>query len=107
VLEDFAVARAERNLKSLVDRAPRNAHRHIDQSVEDVPVDEINIGEAILIRAGEIIPVDGLITSASAVIDESALTGEPIPVTRLEKDQVRSGTLFSILQGFSRGSPMG
>jgi heavy metal translocating P-type ATPase len=93
VLEDFAVARAERNLKSLVDRAPRTAHRHIGQSVEDVPVDEINIGEAILIRAGEIIPVDGLITSASAVIDESALTGEPIPVTRLEKDQVRSGTV--------------
>jgi heavy metal translocating P-type ATPase len=93
VLEDFAVARAERSLKSLVDRAPRTAHRHICQSVEDVPVDEINIGEAILIRAGEMIPVDGLITSASAVIDESALTGEPIPVTRLGKDQVRSGTV--------------
>ena len=64
VLEDFAVARAERSLKSLVDRAPRIAHRHIGQSVEDVPVDEIKIGDAILVRAGEIIPVDGLITSA-------------------------------------------
>jgi cation transport ATPase len=93
VLEDFAVARAERSLKSLVDRAPRIAHRRAGQSVEDVSVDDIKIGETIVVRAGEVIPVDGLITSSSAVIDESALTGEPIPVTRLEKDEVRSGTL--------------
>jgi heavy metal translocating P-type ATPase len=93
VLEDFAVARAERSLKQLVDRAPRIAHRLADQSVEDVPVDDIRIGDAILIRAGEVIPVDGLITSPTGIIDESALTGEPIPVTRLERDEVRSGTL--------------
>jgi heavy metal translocating P-type ATPase len=92
-LEDFAVARAERSLKQLVDRAPRIAHRRSDESVEDVPVDDIKIGDAILVRAGEIIPVDGLITSPTAVIDESALTGEPIPVTRLEREEVRSGTL--------------
>jgi heavy metal translocating P-type ATPase len=93
VLEDFAVARAERSLKDLVDRAPRIAHRRDDNSVEDVTVDDIKIGDAILVRAGEVVPVDGLVTSASAVIDESALTGEPIPVTRLEKDEVRSGTV--------------
>ena len=93
VLEDFAVARAERSLKSLVDRAPRIAHRRVAESVEDVPVDEVKISDAILVRAGEIVPVDGLITSASAVIDELALTGEPIPVTRFERDEVRSGTL--------------
>ena len=93
VLEDFAVARAERSLKSLVDRAPRTAHRRVDQSLEDVPVDEVKIGDAILVRAGEIIPVDGLVTSPSAVIDELALTGEPIPVSRHEGEDVRSGTL--------------
>ncbi len=93
VLEDFAVTRAERSLKHLVNRAPRIAHRRADQSVEDVPVDDLKIGDAILIRAGEVIPIDGLITSASAVIDELALTGEPIPATRLEKDQVHSGTV--------------
>jgi heavy metal translocating P-type ATPase len=93
VLEDFAVARAERSLKSLVDRAPRTAHRRVGQSVEDVPVDEVEIGDAILVRAGEIIPVDGLLTSSGAVIDESALTGEPIPVARQEGEDVRSGTL--------------
>jgi heavy metal translocating P-type ATPase len=93
VLEDFAVARAERSLKQLVDRAPRIAHRLADQSAEDVPVHDIKIGDAILVRAGDVIPVDGMITSATAVIDESALTGEPIPVARHEKDKVRSGTL--------------
>jgi heavy metal translocating P-type ATPase len=93
VLEDFAVTRAERSLRSLVDRAPRIAHRRLAQSVEDVPVDEVKIDDTILVRAGEIVPVDGLIASVSAMIDESALTGEPIPVTRLEKDEVRSGTL--------------
>ena len=93
VLEDFAVARAERNLRSLVDRAPRFAHCRVGQTVEDVPIDEVKIGDAILVRAGEVIPVDGLITSPSATIDESALTGEPIPVTRPQGEIVRSGTL--------------
>ena len=59
-LEDYAVARAERNLKSLVDRAPRLAHRRIGQAVADVDIRDVKIGDAILIRAGEIIPVDGL-----------------------------------------------
>ena len=55
--------------------------------------DDVKIGDAILIRAGEIIPVDGLITSPVAVVDESALTGEPIPVTRQAGENARSGTL--------------
>jgi heavy metal translocating P-type ATPase len=93
VLEDFAIARAERNLKSLVDRAPRIAHRRVDQIVEDVPIEEVRIGDAIVIRAGEVIPVDGLVASPIAVIDESALTGEPIPVTRQDGETTRSGAL--------------
>ncbi len=93
VLEDFAIARAERNLKSLVDRAPRIAHRRVDQIVEDVPIEEVRIGDAIVIRAGEVIPVDGLVASPIAVIDESALTGEPIPVTRQDGETARSGAL--------------
>jgi heavy metal translocating P-type ATPase len=93
VLEDFAIARAERNLKSLVDRAPRIAHRRVDQIVEDVPIEEVRIGDAIVIRAGEVIPVDGLVASPIAVIDESALTGEPIPATRQDGETARSGAL--------------
>ena len=93
LLEDYAVTRAERNLKLLVDRAPRLAHRRVDQVIEDVAVNDVKIGDAILVRSGEIIPVDGLITSPVAVIDESALTGEPIPVTRKAGENARSGTL--------------
>jgi heavy metal translocating P-type ATPase len=93
VLEDFAVARAERDLKSLVDRAPRVAHRRTGTAVEDIPVEQVRVGNDILVRAGEVVPVDGLLASQAAVIDESALTGEPIPVTRRQGEPVRSGTL--------------
>ena len=93
MLEDFAVARAERDLKSLVDRAPRVAHRRTDESVEDVPINKVAIGDVILVRAGEVIPVDGVIASVSATLDEAALTGEPIPVTRSKGDPVHSGTI--------------
>jgi heavy metal translocating P-type ATPase len=93
VLEDLAVARAERDLKSLVDRAPRVAHRKVGTAVEDIPVDQVAKGDSILVRAGEIIPVDGVIAGPGAMIDESALTGEPIPVARRQAEQVKSGTL--------------
>ena len=89
LLEDYAVGRAERNLKLLVDRAPRLAHRRADELVEDVAVNDVKIGDVILVRAGEVIPVDGLITSQVAVIDESALMGEPIPVTRRAGENAR------------------
>jgi heavy metal translocating P-type ATPase len=93
VLEDFAVGRAERDLKSLVDRAPRVAHRRIKGSVEDVPIEQISIGDALLVRAGEIIPVDGHITSPAASLDESTVTGEPIPVARRAGEAARSGAI--------------
>lgn len=93
VLEDFAIARAERDLKSLIDRAPRIAHRRQDSTIADIPIDQVAVGDTILVRAGEVIPVDGIILSPGAVIDEAALTGEPIPVTRREGEPVRSGTV--------------
>jgi heavy metal translocating P-type ATPase len=93
VIEDFAVSRAERDLKSLVDRAPRVAHRRAASAVEDVPIEQVAIGDDILVLAGEVIPIDGVITSPGAMIDEAALTGEPIPVARREGELARSGTI--------------
>ncbi len=93
LLEDFAVARAEQDLRSLIDRVPRVAHRRLASSVEDVPVEQVAVGNEILVRAGEIIPVDGVITGQAAMIDEAALTGEPIPVSRQAGELVRSGSL--------------
>ena len=93
VLEDFAVARAEHNLRALVDRAPRIAHRRRDHRIEDVPVGDVIVGDTILIRGGEVIPVDGIVISPSAMIDESALTGEPIASAKSQGSSVFSGTL--------------
>jgi cation transport ATPase len=92
-LEDFAVGRAERELKSLVDRAPRFAHRRVGDSFEDAPIDQVSVGDALLVRAGEIVPVDGLITSSGASLDESAVTGEAMPVARRAGEAARSGTV--------------
>jgi heavy metal translocating P-type ATPase len=93
LLEDIAVARAERDLKSLIDRAPRTAHRRIASTIEDVPIEQVTVGDDILVRAGEIVPVDGIITSQIATIDEAALTGEPIPASRQAGELARSGSL--------------
>jgi heavy metal translocating P-type ATPase len=93
VLEDVAVSRAERDLRSLVDRAPRLAHRRADHGVEDVPVAAIAVSDCLLVRAGEVIPVDGIVASAAASIDESALTGEPIPVLKAKSAAIYSGSL--------------
>ena len=93
ILEDIAVSRAEHNLRSLVDRAPRVAHRRLHEGVEDAPVECIAVGDELLVRAGEVIPVDGIVGSDTATIDESALTGEPIPVARLRGAAVYSGSL--------------
>jgi P-type E1-E2 ATPase len=93
LLEDIAVARAERDLRSLIERAPRVAHRRIGSNIEDVPIDHVAIGDDILVRAGEVVPVDGVVRSQLATIDEAALTGEPIPVSRRAGELARSGSI--------------
>src|SRR6516162_10970333 len=63
ILEDFAVARAERDLRSLIDRAPKIAHHRVASTVVDVPIEQVAIGDEILVRGGEVIPVDGTVQS--------------------------------------------
>lgn len=93
VLEEIAVARAEHDLRSLVDRAPRQVHRKSGERIEDVPVEGVAVGDELLVKAGEIVPVDGVVASAFAAIDESAVTGEPIPVQKARGSAVLSGSL--------------
>jgi heavy metal translocating P-type ATPase len=93
LLEDYAVGRAERDLKSLIDRAPRIAHRYTGRQVEDIAVDKIAVGDRLLVRAGEIIPVDGILTSEVGAVDEAAVTGEPLPVIRQRNAPLRSGSV--------------
>ncbi|PDT75018.1 heavy metal translocating P-type ATPase [Bradyrhizobium sp. C9] len=93
VLEEIAVARAEHDLRSLVDRAPREAHRRIGDRIEEIPISDVAVGDQLLVRAGEVVPVDGVVTSTAATIDESALTGEPIPVVKVRGAAVFSGSV--------------
>jgi heavy metal translocating P-type ATPase len=93
VLEEVAVARAEHDLRSLLDRAPRVAHRRVNDGSEDVPVGLVAVGDELIVRAGEVIPVDGVVASPAATIDTSALTGEPIPVISVHGAAIYSGSL--------------
>jgi heavy metal translocating P-type ATPase len=92
-LEAAAGRRARRELTALLERAPRIAHRRRGEKLEEVPVEQLEVGDRILVRAGEVIPVDGAVQSEGAVIDESTLTGEPLPVARGRGTTVSSGTL--------------
>ena len=92
LLEARAAARARRELSLLVERAPRTARRVIEGGVVEIPVDDVVVGDLLLVGTGEIVPVDGRLRSA-AVLDESALTGEPLPVERVAGDDVRSGVV--------------
>ncbi|MDG4875274.1 heavy metal translocating P-type ATPase [Mesorhizobium sp. WSM4935] len=93
VLEDFARGRAERNLRALTDRAPRVAHRKSAQGTETVQIGQVAVGDELLVRAGELLPVDGILIDTSALLDESTVTGEPLPERRAAGDALRSGTV--------------
>src|ERR1035437_4629710 len=75
------------------DRAPRVAHRRVNDGIEDVPIGAVAVDDRLLVRAGEVVPVDGVVTSGAATIDESALTGEPIPVVKTKGAAIFSGSL--------------
>ena len=94
-LEDYAAHRATRELDLLVDRAPSFAQRINPNTseVERVAVGEIAVGDLVVVRSSEVVPVDGTVVSDRAVLDESSVTGEPIPVTYAKDDSILSGTV--------------
>ena len=91
-LEAYADRRARRELSSLLQRAPRSAHRYEASVLVTIPIEDVRPGDRLLVKPGEVIPVDGLV-AATAVVDESAVTGESIPVEKGPGDAVRSGTV--------------
>ena len=91
-LESFAEGRAWREMSDLLSRVPRTATRHRNGALDEVPLDDIAPGELLLIRQGDVAPVDGTIESLRAMLDQAALTGESMPV-RLDRGQdVMSGS---------------
>ena len=91
-LETFASRRARRELTALVERAPRSARRRRDSGWEEISAERVQVGDILLVRAGEVIPTDGALHSEGAVIDESSLTGEPLPASYAKGQLIRSGT---------------
>ncbi len=90
-LESFAQGRARREMSDLLSRVPRTATRNRNGALDEVPLDDIAPGDLLLIRQGDVAPVDGTVQSARAMLDQSALTGESMPA-RLEHGQdVMSG----------------
>ncbi|TPE53679.1 heavy metal translocating P-type ATPase [Amaricoccus solimangrovi] len=91
-LESFAEGRARRDMSDLLSRVPRSATRHRNGALEEVPLDGIAPGDRLLIRQGDVVPVDGRVASRAAFLDTSALTGESLPVRLAEGSEAMSGS---------------
>jgi P-type Cu+ transporter len=93
VLELRARTRTGAAIRALLGLAPNTARRISDGQEEDVPLDQIKVGDLLRVRPGEKIPVDGTVTEGSSAVDESMITGEPIPVSKQAGDRVIGATV--------------
>jgi len=94
VLELKARSRASAAIKALLQLAPKTARRiHADGTEADVSLNDVQVGDSLRVRPGEKVPVDGIVVEGSSSVDESMLTGEPVPVTKRAGDRVVGATL--------------
>jgi heavy metal translocating P-type ATPase len=92
-LEDYAEHRANSELHSLLEHAPQIAHVIRNRKTLDVAVKEIHVGDRLIIKPGEVVPVDAIILEGSASFDEASLTGESLPQVKEVNDSILSGTV--------------
>ncbi len=92
-LEGFAVRRASSVLEALAKRMPHIAHHKNQEAVVDIPIDQINIGDELIVLPHEICPVDGKVTEGHGTMDESYLTGEPFIISKVVGSEVISGAI--------------
>jgi len=93
-LDDYGFRRASSSLDALIARAPKIANRkRRDGGIEEVEVKDVAVGDTVIVRSGDMIPVDGFLIRGPAEVDESALTGEPLPRTKADGDVLMSGSL--------------
>ncbi|MCH5461858.1 cadmium-translocating P-type ATPase [Lactobacillus sp. LC28-10] len=92
-LEDYAAHKANADLQSLLDKSPQNAHLMVNGNIKAIAVDQVDVGDWLLVKPGEVIPVDGTIVLGSTTLDESSLTGESRPVDKVVSDTVMSGSV--------------
>ena len=96
ILELRARSQTSAAIKSLLGLAPKTARRiHEDGTEEDIPLTHVHIGDTLRIRPGEKVPVDGVVLEGESAVDESMLTGEPVPVTKRPGDKVIGATINS------------
>jgi heavy metal translocating P-type ATPase len=92
-LEAYAMYRATASLEALLARAPKIAHRFSGAQLEDVTVEEVRPGDMLAVKPGDLVPVDGVVTAGTSAVDQSALTGEPIPIRALPGTELMSGSV--------------
>src|SRR5690606_25523206 len=92
-LEDYAGHRAEHELDALLTRAPQKARILRGGKEVEVKVSEVRTGDMLIIRPGELVPVDAVITEGSAKFDESSLTGESLPQSKEKGEELLSGSI--------------
>lgn len=92
-LEAYAMQRASSSLEALLARAPKIAHRLRGEQVEDVPVDSVVIGDTLIVRPGDLVPVDAEVMSGTSSVDQSAITGEPLPIRAVAGTHLLSGSI--------------
>jgi cation transport ATPase len=92
LLESYAEQRARREMTALLGRVARTAMRHVGDRLAEVAIEDLAIGDRVLVRHGEVVPVDGSLASGHALVDQSALTGEGIPVEKRAGDEILSGS---------------
>src|SRR5512144_1688039 len=91
-LETYAERTARREMTALLSRVPRTAIRHRDGQLEEVAIDVVSPGDRLLLRRGDVVPVDGTVAEGVGVLDQSALTGEPLPIKAKPGEPVLSGS---------------
>lgn len=92
-LEDYASHQASRELRSLLDNSPQVAHRIDGEEISELAVDEVQVGDLILVKPGELVPVDGRVVAGVSSVDESSLTGESKPIEKKLHDELMSGSI--------------
>lgn len=92
-LEDYATSQADKELRSLLKNSPRIADKLVNGKIEEVKVDELKIGDIVLIKPGSQVPVDGEIIKGNSSFDQSSLTGESVPVDKKVGDDLMSGSI--------------
>lgn len=93
VLEAYAVDKARGSIRALMQLAPNNALVKKNKREISIPVDQINIGDVIIVKPGDRIPMDGTVVYGSSAVDQSPITGESIPLNKVVGDEVFAGTL--------------